>query len=77
MIFEFRYPVQPGVFEKRLAVEFKLLLKIEKFWLISSGSGLVKPSLKTKATKLKMKRAESRIELPKMANKKPFCWESI
>ena len=60
-----------------LAVEFKLLLKIEKFWLASRGSDLVKPILKTKATKLKMKRAESRIELAKIVNKKPFWCESI
>jgi hypothetical protein len=74
MILEFKYPVQPGVFE---LVEFELLLKIEKFWLTNRGSGFLNPSLKTKATKLKMKRAESRIELAKMANKKPFCCESI
>jgi hypothetical protein len=38
---------------------------------------LVNPSLKTKATKLKMKRAESKIELTKIANKNPFYLEII
>lgn len=38
---------------------------------------MVNPSLKTKATKLKMNRAESTIELTKIANKKPFCLEII
>lgn len=77
MMFEFKYPVQPGFFEKMFLVEFRSLLKIEKFWLAKRGSGLVKPSLKTNATKLKINMAERRIELAKMANKKPFCWEII
>jgi hypothetical protein len=68
MMLEFKYPVQPGtvVFPKR-----------EKFWFAIIGSGYVNPSLNTKATKLKMKRAERMIELANIANRNPFCFDII
>ena len=70
MMFEFKYPVQPGEF-------ICVSLKMEKLWLTKEESGLVKPSLNTKATKLIMKMAESKMALAKIAKRKPFYWEII